>query len=325
MEFSIDALCLAEKSRIVIESYGLFVDAVCRCIQNLKITLLRTPLEGPDLFEGLKHYHFLPDGLGHMLSVIYPAELSDDELFPLRERLHKELALSMNFPVFRRGNSLFFKRSKSFTPLLNVHVGLKPSGVKDGKQFLVKGHYWYYHYMQENVDDSGWGCAYRAFQTIFSWFRLQGYTSLRVPNHLDIQKCLVRLNDKESSFIGSRQWIGSTEISYCLDSMIGITSRILSVSSDHELDSVARELQCHFEVHGTPVMIGGGVLAHTILGVDFNESSGEVKFLVLDPHYTGEENIKLIQSKGWVSWKTKTFWAKHTFYNVCLPQRPTCI
>ena len=42
---------------------------------------------------------------------------------------------------------------------------------------------------------------------------------------------------------------------------------------------------------------GGGVLAHTILGVDFDESSGDVKFLILDPHYTGEENLKEIQSK----------------------------
>ena len=42
---------------------------------------------------------------------------------------------------------------------------------------------------------------------------------------------------------------------------------------------------------------GGGVLAHTILGVHFNESSGELKFLILDPHYTGGEDLKTIQDK----------------------------
>ena len=42
---------------------------------------------------------------------------------------------------------------------------------------------------------------------------------------------------------------------------------------------------------------GGGVLAHTILGVHFNESSGELKFLILDPHYTGGEDLKIIQDK----------------------------
>ena len=30
----------------------------------------------------------------------------------------------------------------------------------------------------------------------------------------------------------------------------------------------------HFRNHGTPVMIGGGVLAHTILGVKYDEVTG---------------------------------------------------
>ena len=39
------------------------------------------------------------------------------------------------------------------------------------------------------------------------------------------------------------------------------------------------------------------MLAHTILGVDFNEMTGEVKFLILDPHYTGGEDLRIIQEK----------------------------
>lgn len=42
---------------------------------------------------------------------------------------------------------------------------------------------------------------------------------------------------------------------------------------------------------------GGGVLAHTIIGVDFDELTGEVRYLILDPHYTGSEDIKTITSK----------------------------
>ena len=30
----------------------------------------------------------------------------------------------------------------------------------------------------------------------------------------------------------------------------------------------------HFTTHGTPVMIGGGVLAHTILGVKYDNVTG---------------------------------------------------
>ena len=34
-------------------------------------------------------------------------------------------------------------------------------------------------------------------------------------------------------------------------------------------------------------MIGGGVLAYTLLGVAFNDATGDAAFLILDPHYTG--------------------------------------
>lgn len=38
-------------------------------------------------------------------------------------------------------------------------------------------------------------------------------------------------------------------------------------------------------------------MAHTIIGVDFSELTGDVKFLILDPHYTGGEDIKTITNK----------------------------
>ena len=42
---------------------------------------------------------------------------------------------------------------------------------------------------------------------------------------------------------------------------------------------------------------GGGVLAHTILGVYYHDQTGDIKFLILDPHYTGTEDIKTILDK----------------------------
>ena len=41
-------------------------------------------------------------------------------------------------------------------------------------------------------------------------------------------------------------------------------------------------------------MMGGGQLAYTLLGVDYNELTGECAFLILDPHYTGGEDVKSI-------------------------------
>lgn len=43
--------------------------------------------------------------------------------------------------------------------------------------------------------------------------------------------------------------------------------------------------------------IGGGVLAHTILGVAWSETSGQIRYLILDPHYTGAEDLQLITDK----------------------------
>jgi len=78
----------------------------------------------------------------------------------------------------------------------------------------------------------------------------------------------------------------------------------------------------HFQTQGTPVMIGGGVLAHTIIGVDYCVQTGQVKFLILDPHYTGADELATIQIKGWCGWKGMDFWTKGSYYNLCMPQRP---
>ena len=41
---------------------------------------------------------------------------------------------------------------------------------------MVKGLYEYYHYGDQGFHDNGWGCAYRAYQTLLSWMRFQGFT-----------------------------------------------------------------------------------------------------------------------------------------------------
>lgn len=72
---------------------------------------------------------------------------------------------------------------------------------------------------------------------------------------------------------------------------------------------------------------GGGQLAHTILGVDYNPRLGECQYLVLDPHYNngenGRDNIEEILTGGWCGWKTSKFWNKNDFYNLLLVQTPS--
>jgi len=58
------------------------------------------------------------------------------------------------------------------------------------------------------------------------------------------------------------------------------------------------------------------------------------RFLVLDPHYTGSEDLATIQNQSQknacsgipsVGWHDVTVFRKDSFYNLALPQRPKAI
>ena len=264
---------------------------------------------------------FFPRGITcHEISVVYPLGKSDDELVETRRRIHLENFLALDRPVVRRLNKI---DTSSSIQLINPHEGLE--NPKFPVIAVVQGRYAYHHYLQDNFSDNGWGCAYRSLQTIVSWFRLQGFIDKPIPSHKDIQQALVDCGDKPSSFVGSTKWIGSNEVSFVLNQLYGITSKMMFVSAGSEMVSKGRELVSHFKNQGTPVMIGGGVLAHTIIGVAFDEKKGDTMFLILDPHYTGSEDLSTVQKKGWCSWKPASFWEKNSFYNMCLPQPTPCI
>ncbi|XP_063413319.1 ufm1-specific protease 2-like [Mytilus trossulus] len=298
--------------------------SVCRQLKAMTNCMMQHSKRGA--FQTPQPYHFQPLGLNTFLTVTYPSKMSDDDLVEKRRDLHKKFCLNDDRPVFRRNNKhMFLEDLEKYGYLVNPHAGLSASGVKDGTPYIVQGLYSYHHYMQDRFDDNKWGCAYRSLQTLISWFRLQGYTEKPIPGHKEIQQALVDVGDKDPKFVGSRQWIGSMECSYVLDQLIGVTSKIMFVSAGADLSSKGRELAQHFTTQGTPIMIGGGVLAHTILGVDFNDVTGDLKFLILDPHFTGAEELKVIQDKGWCGWKGTDFWDQTAHYNLCMPQRPVCI
>ncbi|CAD5221115.1 unnamed protein product [Bursaphelenchus okinawaensis] len=256
--------------------------------------------------------HYNLSGVSLTISVVLPKEENKDKVNIARVLNRK----TVDFGVTK--NVKWLARPQENGLLANPHEFVKASPI--GQVATVLGHYDYHHYMQDNVDDGGWGCAYRSFQTVFSWLRYQGFTDKPIPSHKDIQECLVEVGDKPASFVGSKQWIGSMELSFCLNQMLGMESKLLTTNSGAEVHEHARTLIYHFENHGAPVMIGGGMLAHTILGVDYNTRTGECKYLVLDPHYTGDENISTVTNGGWCSWKNGDFWKKSDYYNLLLPQ-----
>jgi len=325
----IDALGLAPNSMTICSLMEILKGSVQRQIHEMARSFLsefkmRKTLSLPEAC------HLYPRPFGHFVSIIYTKTGTCAAFAQFRKHLHKIFLLPVDRPYFRRQNRFKFNDDKTVGkgPLINVHAGLE-KGVIGGEIGLVEGIYSYHHYMQDKFNDDGWGCAYRSLQTLISWFRHQGYTDTEIPTHSQIQKCLVSLGDKEASFVDSKQWIGSTEVGYVLENSCKVQSKFLSVNSGDEMPSKGRDLLHHFKTHGTPVMIGGGVLAHTILGVEWNEETGDVRWLILDPHFTGSDwltdgrpNIAQMQSKGWVAWKGPDFWVKSAFYNMCMPLRP---
>jgi len=268
------------------------------------------------------------------------------ELMAVRRALHERLRLPLNRPFFRSTCALRLAPSQVIDVvedggeeiltrgpqrLQDVHLGLPASSVTGGTRHLVDGSYLFYHYMQDHEDDKGWGCAYRSLQTLVSFFRLSHYTTEPVPTHREIQQVLVTIGDKPAGFVGSREWIGSMEVGFFLGQSLGLQWRTLSVPSGPGLAERAAELAAHFDTQGTPIMMGGGSLAFTLLGVDWNEATNEVAFLILDPHYMGPEDLRTIQCKevaleGYrataCGWRTPDSFSKNTFFNLCLPQRP---
>ncbi|XP_044153639.1 ufm1-specific protease 2 isoform X3 [Bufo gargarizans] len=268
-------------------------------------------------------FHFMLPGRRELVTVVYPAGAAESQLEDYRKVLHGEFNVPLDRPYFKRANAYHFPDEPYKDGYLrNTHVHLNHPSLEGGILSMVQGIYSYHHYMQDRMDDSGWGCAYRSLQTICSWFKYQGYTDRSIPTHREIQQALVDVGDKPSSFVGSRQWIGSIEVQLVLDQLLGVTSKIMFVNQGSELASRGRDLVTHFQTEGTPVMIGGGVLAHTILGVNWSETTGDIKFLILDPHYKGAEDLQTIVEKGWCGWKGNDFWTADAYYNLCLPQRP---
>lgn len=88
------------------------------------------------------------------------------------------------------------------------------------------------------------------------YYRLQGYSEVPIPSHRKIQQCLIDIGDKSFAFLGSKQWIGSTEVSFVLQTLLNIDVRILRASSGGEMLALIPQIANHFDTQGTPIMIG---------------------------------------------------------------------
>lgn len=134
-----------------------------------------------------------------------------------------------------------------------------------GNFSLICGDFQYFHYGCDNFIDNGWGCAYRTLQTMCSWIIRRRYgtkdaETITIPSLLEIQQILVDLQDKQSNFIGSREWIGAIELSYVVDTLYNVPCKILHIQKgSNQLPDYVYNLECYFKEIGGFAMMGGDV------------------------------------------------------------------
>ncbi|XP_029041423.2 ufm1-specific protease 1 isoform X2 [Osmia bicornis bicornis] len=203
--------------------------------------------------------------------------------------------------------------------LKNIHRDISPPEV--GTSFLVRGDYEYWHYGCDGFNDKGWGCGYRTLQTICSWIIMNRKLDQSVPNIRRIQEILVKLEDKEESFIGSREWIGSFEVCLVLDHLYEVLSKIIHVPSGRTLSEQIPVIREHLEKFGSPIMMGGDrdCSSKGILGI--HQGVKNTYMLIVDPHFIGRaKDPEQLEVNHWVKWQDTKNFLDSSFYNLCLPQ-----
>lgn len=205
-------------------------------------------------------------------------------------------------------------------PNMDVHYLIK-KGPFDG--IIVQNGYRYFHYNVDGYNDSGWGCAYRSIQTLLSWFITNFNVCDSIPRIEELQAMLKKGDYAFGNLsIGSKQWIGCIEAGIILREVSNgrISHKILTAFTIEELEDLfMRQVHQHAIDVGSPVMVGAGDYAFTVIGL----SQVEKSVLVIDPHFLGSE-YELALSRGYIGWKdVRTFFeftkTRSQFINICIP------
>jgi Peptidase family C78 len=252
--------------------------------------------------------------LSEPITVTYIVSLFSNATEQMASAVRPNISSNVNSNVSSNASSTNSRASSSSSShyLVNVHEALRDG---NANAVVVSGTYRFYHYGHDGEHDDGYGCAYRSLQTLCSWRDADSVPSIR-----RIQTMLVELGDKPASIVGSRQWIGAFEVMLCLQHLFHVESAIVNVRSGADVVRHVDTFARHFERVGSPIMIGGGVLAWTLLGVAVDKRPEQTRFLILDPHYRGVDDTQRIVDQRACAWQPLSiFQAKH-FYNFCLPQ-----
>jgi len=149
-----------------------------------------------------------------------------------------------------------------------------------------------------------------------------------VPSIPKIQETLVSMRDKNEGFPWSRKWIGSVEVGLVIDKLHNVPGKILHIPSGSKLVNHTPELERHFTVRKSPIMMGreSDNSSKGIIGIAKSSKTSQCFLLILDPHYlfTSDEAQRIsassLQNQGLISWRDISTLHQNTFYNLCLPQ-----
>lgn len=218
--------------------------------------------------------------------------------------------------------------------LKNIHQEcLKGDRLVGFDIYAVSGDYSYYHYCIDGLDDRGWGCGYRTCQTLCSWVYFCQRDSRNpddlvrktikapVPTIPELQQILVNLGDKPASFVNSKEWIGSVEISMCLDAIYDVPCRLIHILPG-EFGRHVEVLCKHFASHGGPLMMGGDSDSSSkgIAGVAIHRENKRVYLLILDPHCdTSVKDAGELWKLNRVTLLPIEELDQQSFYNLCMP------
>eukprot|EP00039_Didymoeca_costata_P006716 m.92697 g.92697 ORF g.92697 m.92697 type:complete len:205 (-) comp13361_c0_seq1:173-787(-) len=153
------------------------------------------------------------------------------------------------------------------------------------------------------------------------------------PSVRDIQVLLAENGaTRNSSFVGSSDWLGSEDISILVDILFEQQCRIVSLRSGSEARSkeFIQKICDHFDSGGGPVMIGGTVdgRSRVILGISVSNSGSkcEAQYLIADPHFwmnkSADERLRSAKEQGYIAWQGAQDFLPGSWYNLCCPQKP---
>ncbi len=98
---------------------------------------------------------------------------------------------------------------------------------------------------------------------------------------------------------------------------------ILNFENREQIMENLDQIKNHFKTTKSPVMIGGGSLAYTLLGIRLDElDQSKIQFLIMDPHYIGQDNLSQVTDKKSkaIYWTDQNIFKPKSFYNFLLPQ-----